>query len=315
MAITEHVELVQGRSVSGRFRESFEYTRNFLVRTDDPGESLLNIANAPGVRFGDPHPDDATVYALEFNAQPLGENPLQYTLAVKYGNPPASETAAATTGGGGGTPGTGGVTAPNFAAPPPDIWSGSSSVAARPIMWIEQANATWEPIVNSAGVPIPNMTADFAQAELVLQRSYTSMATLFTDISTYTNKVNGAEWIAADRFCWKCQGCRWSRETQNSGGIALMFYRATWTFAFDSDGWLLMPLDIGYQELDVNSGWGNELRPITNSNGEPVTEPVPLKADGTANMGGTPAIAGFPGQGDGFLPYLQADFTHFGVPS
>ena len=275
MAITEHVELIQGRSVSGRFRESFEYTRNFLVRTDDPNESLVDIANAPGVSFGDPHPNDSTVYALEFTCQPLGENPLQYTLSVKYGNPPANETAAAGTGGGSGSPATGGVGPPNFTLPPPDIWSGSSSVAVRPVMILPQSNGTWEPIVNSAGVPIPNMTAEFAQAELTLQRSYANIVTLFTAISTYTNKVNGANWIGVDQFCWKCQGCRWSREVQSNGGTSLLYYRATWTFAFDPDGWKLMPLDIGYQEKDVTAGFGNELKTITNSNGEPVTEPVP----------------------------------------
>ena len=70
MAVVAVEELISGRGVSGRVRDSFKYTRAFLIQTDAPATSMVAIAQAPGVTFGQPHPDDNSVYAIEFDCQP-----------------------------------------------------------------------------------------------------------------------------------------------------------------------------------------------------------------------------------------------------
>ena len=298
MAVVLTEEIISGRSVSGRARESFEYTRQFLVQTDDPKTSLVDIANGPGISFGDAHPDDASVYALEFNAQAAGENPLLYTLSVKYGLPAATETAADPGSGGGG--GGGGVQAPSFATPPGDVWSGGADLKTTGAMFLPKAiGGAPQPVANTAGVLFRDVTTEQARYTLTLARSYANTSFLGL-LANYTNKCNSATWAGCARYTWLCKGGRWTRETQSAAGVVLMYYRVNWEFEFNPDTWDLRLPSMGYQEL--KSG---KLVDIMNDDSppKPVAEPRALTQTGAA---ATPGAAPYQVQ---FFPHGEIDFT------
>ena len=58
MAVVTNFENVVARSSTGEIREAPTYKRTFTVRCDNPDTSMVDIANAPGIKYGDPHPHD-----------------------------------------------------------------------------------------------------------------------------------------------------------------------------------------------------------------------------------------------------------------
>ena len=229
MAIVQTFEIAEGRSVSGTARESFQYQRSFAIKIDDPATPMDEIAQAPGILLGSPHPDDPSVFATSFDCS-VSDDLLLYTLNVTYQAPPLIDASSDGPGSGGG--GGGGY---DYAVVPADTWSGSSSVAAVPISRDKDGDA----IVNTANTPIPDLQADKAYASLSLTRSYETAALAAAALTTYTNKINSDSWAGTDAGTWKCQGGSWQKQTQSSGGINLTYYSATFNFAYDADGWKL----------------------------------------------------------------------------
>ena len=317
MAIVQTYEIAEGRGVSGTARESLQYTRAFAVKIDDPATPMDEIAQAPGILLGSPHPDDPSVFATSFDCS-VSEDLLLYTLNVTYQAPTLIDASSDGPGsGGGGGGGTGGGY--DYAVVPADTWSGSSSVAAVPCTKDADigGNGTQRfTITNTADVGIPDLQKDQAFAQLQLVKSYTDLKVLLGDLYTYTNKINKVDWIeAGDQFMWKCQGCNWQKVTQSSSGVSLTYYSGTWTFAYDERQWKLEPLNIGYMEL-IDGGLAGDsyLKPITNPDGDAVTEPVALDAAGRAAFNTKPVVSGRT-LGEGWYVYSGTDFSYFGTPS
>lgn len=306
MAIVETAELSEGRSVSGEARQSFRYTRAFVVRTDSPSESLLTVANALGISFGDPHPDDASVFALKFDCQPSSASPLIFEVKIEYGSPSADEAA----GGGGGGAGGGGAggTAPDYSLPPGDVWSGGVSTATVGAMELPKfINGAKEPVANTAGVLFSDIAVEQARLTFTLARSYADLSFLPL-LATNVNVCNDPGWSGLGQYTVLCRGARWERQSYSAFGTEIKYYRVTWEFEHNPDGWDLVLNSVGYQSLD-SSG---ELVPIMNGETppKPVSEPVALAADGSKAPAGTaPAKVTF-------HPYKAIDFaTAFGVIS
>ena len=288
MAVVAVEELISGRGVSGRVRDSFKYTRAFLIQTDAPATSMVAIAQAPGVTFGQPHPDDNSVYAIEFDCQPEGSNPLYYKLSVTYGLAESSDTAAdPDPGGGGGGGGGGGIQAPNFAGPPPDVWAGGVELSQVGTMVLpRQMDGQPEDVRNTAGVLFDAVTVEQARYTLTLSRSYTDKSFLSL-LANNTNCCNSKAWAGCAAYTWLCKGGRWTRETQNNNGVNLMYYRVNWEFEFNPDKWTLVLNSMGYQELK-----NGKLVDIMNGDTppKPVSEPQALAQNGAAaSPGAAPA--------------------------
>ena len=309
MAIVQTYEIAEGRGVSGTARESLQYTRAFAVKIDDPATPMDEIAQAPGILLGSPHPDDPSVFATSFDCS-ISDDLLLYTLNVTYQAPLLID---ASTESGGGPEGK-----IEYAVAPADTWSGSSSVAAVPCTRdadIGGGGVNRLTIANTAGVGIPDLQKDQAFAQLQLVRCYTTLTALTSDMTAYTNKINNVDWISAgDKYCWKCQGCNWQKETQSTSGVNLTYFVATWVFAFDEREWKLEPLNVGYMDRSGGEGLEVFLKPITNPDGEQVTEPVALDENGLANLDATPQVSGRT-LGDGWYVYETTDFSYFGTPS
>ena len=310
MAIIQTYEIAEGRGVSGTARESLQYTRAFAIKVDDPATPMDDIAQAPGILLGSPHPDDPSVFATSFDCS-VSDDLLLYTLNVTYQAPALID--ANTDGPGSGGGGGGGY---DYAVVPADAWSGSSSVAAVPCTRdADVAGGDGLIIANTAGVGIPDLQKDQAFAQLQLVKCYTTLSALTSDMTLYTNKINQSDWISAfDSYCWKCQGCNWQKLTQSTGGVSLTYFQATWVFAFDDREWKLEPLNVGYMDRSGGAGLDVWLKPITNPDGEQVTEPVALDEKGLADFGATPQVSGRT-LGAGWYVYETADFSYFGTPS
>ena len=298
MAIVQTYEIAEGRGVSGTARESLQYTRAFAVKIDDPATPMDEIAQAPGILLGSPHPDDPSVFATSFDCS-VSDDLLLYTLNVTYQAPTLIDASTEGPGSGGGDSGGGGGGGYDYAAPPADTWSGSSSVAAVPI----STDVDGDPINNTAGIPIPDLQADWAFSSLSLTRSFATAAEAGTALTTYTNTVNSGAWAGTPAGTWKCQGGSWQKQTQSSGGINLTYYSATFNFAYDARGWKLQQVMIGTMESTFTG-----LQNILDEKGSPVTDPVLLSETGTAQPKGPPVV-------QDYFVYKPVDFSYFGTPS
>lgn len=303
MAIVATEELIQGRSVSGTIREGFKYKRQFIVQTDAANTSLLLVARAPAVHFGDPHPDDASVMALGFDCQAIGDNPLLFQVSVDYGVPPADDSAPAAGGGGGG--GGSAVAKPDFTQPPGDVWSGSSELVTVGALTLPKTpGGVPVRVVNTAGVPVAGVSTEQARLSLTLARSYKDLSFLPKIIGN-TNKVNSAAWSGCSPYTWLCKGARWSREVLQNDGVNMVYYRVTWEFNFNPRTWNYQFNSIGYQELK-----GGKLVDIMNDETppQPISEPRALGPTGAAlPPGAEPAQVIY-------HPHAEIDFsTEFGA--
>ena len=300
MAIVQTYEIAEGRGVSGAARESLQYQRSFAIKIDDPATPMDEIAQAPGIVFGSPHPDDPSVFATSFDCS-VSDDLLLYTLNVTYQAPQLIDASTDGPGSdGGGGDGGGGY---NYNTAPADTWSGSASVAAVPI----STDKDGEAIVNTANTPIPDLQADKAYSSLSLTRSYDTAAEAATALTTYTNKINSDAWAGTAAKTWKCQGGSWQKQTQSSNGVNLTYYSATFNFAYDEDGWKLQQVMIGTRNA---AGETITEKMVGGTKDDPISEPVGLDETGYPVTPPTkPAV-------ESFDVYASIAFTPiFGVPS
>ena len=319
MAIVQTYEIAEGRSVSGTARETFTYQRSFAIKIDDPATPMDEIAQAPGIVFGAPHPDDPSVFAKSFDCS-ISDDLLLYKLNVTYEAPPLIDASSDGPGSADGVSGD----SYDFAAAPADTWSGSSGVTLVPIDkhlvtgFLEEGGPEQikAPILNTAGQPIPDLQAEKAMASLSLTRSYPTAAAAATALTYYVNKINRDEWAGTPEKTWKCQGGSWQKQTQSSGGINLTYYSATFNFSYDSEGWILEQIMIGtidalgrnITEADVTEGYfaGKPQSPQ-------ITEPVGLNEQGFPVPRTTPPTKPYVASYD---IYFEEEFTpYFGTPS
>ena len=297
MAIVQTYEIAEGRGVSGTARESFQYQRSFAIKIDNPATSMAEIAQAPGILLGSPHPDDPSVFATSFDCS-VSDDLLLYTLNVTYQAPALIDASSDGPGSGGG--GGGGY---DYAVVPADTWSGSSSVAAVPI----STDKDGEAIVNTANTPIPDLQADKAYGSLSLTRSYDTASDAATALTIYANKINSDPWAGTAAKTWKCQGGSWQKQTQSSGGENLTYYSATFNFAYDADKWKLQQVMIGTRNA---AGETITEKMIGGEKDDPISEPVGLNSSGNpVTPPEKPFVASFD-------VYASTEFTPiFGVPS
>ena len=309
MAVVSAEELVEGRGVSGSAREANQYTRSFLVRTDDPATSLLAIANSTGLNYGDRHPDDASAFLLSFDAKPISSNPLLYRVSFKYGQPTVENGGSAASDGAGGnqpaTPGGSPIT-PAFGGLPTPSWAGGTSMASVGTTTLPMGpNHAWTPAQNSAGVPLTGIEIEEARQTLSLT-TYRNEFDFLPDILRFTNVINSDTWAGSFPRTWLCKGCRWNPEVQTEGGVTLKYYKLQFDFEYRPlPGWVLKYAMSGFQQLSGGK-LVDILQDSNDSGSKPVTEPQPLDENGV--VASTPYI-------ETFYPHAETPFTAaFGDP-
>lgn len=291
MAVVWHRELPRERSQSGKYQETYTYTRSWLVRVDAVDTPLPDITNAPGFAWRDPHPDDSSCRAMEFDTKATDDSGLLYRVDVKYYVPPID----------GGDPedpeGTGFMRAA--------IWTGGSSTKTVPAK-----TKTGEAIVNSAGDPLEGIEMEITEPRLSLKRYYTSTSELLSSVSFYTDTVNDSTWNGGEPETWRCLGCSFQPVSENVAGVSYTFWEANWEFAYDRTTWRAKPWDVGFAELcdssGTPSGSGDQRKMILGQDKKPVRQPVAL-AGGVALVPGSPPLVINGGAGEEV--YEQANFA------
>ena len=290
MSVAQVVELVKERGVSGKYRETFNYTRTFLVKTSSPATSLVAISQAPGVDYLQGHPDDGTCVAQEFDCQCADDSGLFYKVVVKYFAPPNENKDA--------------QDPPSGFILPPDVWSASASIQTGPCTKDKDGNA----ITNAAKDPIGDLEMDHAEYRLTLVRCYPNLSWGGLAVN-YTNAVNNATWNGQPARSWKCHFQNAQKVIENNKEHTLVYWTVTWDFAFRKETWDLKEgcLNVGTMELV-----DGKKKPIK-VNGETVTEPVALTNAGAKAADGTvPTVCN---SGNGFRVYRELDFSGFGTLS
>lgn len=278
MAVVWSSEVPRGRTISGNRQDGSVYTREFLVRTDDMTTSLIEITNAPGLAYGDPHPDDASVFLDKFDGKPADESGLLYLCSYEYRKqtpqdeePPEGEP--------------GGL---DFRPP---VWGGTSGVVTSPVY----KDRNGDIMTNSAGDPLEGLEAEQAEERLTLTQFFLHHTDWQATAKEYTNSVNNVAWNGGDAHCWKCQGCSKKLNIENRDGATVIYWEVTWEFAYKADNWKLKPWDVGFHErVDATtgepSGSGTQRSVIKTQDKKGVRQPVAL-AGGVALPPGTPPVA------------------------
>jgi hypothetical protein len=278
------------RSHGGKHQDTFTYEEFWLIRTDSPSEPMTNIRASAGYEYMDPHPDDSSCKAIEFDVRPEGDSGLLYKMRIRFAAPPPNTQGGdggGGDGGGGGQPGQ----IPGIMKTP--VWGASSSVTSGPCFEHfpdDGDNVTKETITNSAGDPLEGLEKEQAGFRLTLTQYYASHNG-WRDLSRdYTNAINSAGWNGGGAREWKCQGCSARLQTENNGGATIVYWEVGWEFEYKPGGWDLMPWDVGFAQLVDDEGepapYGTKRAQIKGQDGKGVRQPVALNADGTAKEPG-----------------------------
>ena len=231
MAVVNNYENVVARSSSGEIRNSPTYKRTFTVRCDNPDTSMVDIANAPGIKYGDPHPHDASCFVTTVDVDADGDSMLIYTVSYSYTRPVGD---LSVTGGTPTDPAGGGAdknTPPDPLQIPEGYWTGGSALETRQSSTTRgHGNVSGEAIRMTNGRPLTSgVVMDFASEQIVLTNYYTSWSDV-ANIGLNVDRMNGEVWpttatnTAYGPLAWKIVGYNWSFKQQVSDQQRLEYY-------------------------------------------------------------------------------------------
>lgn len=293
MAVVACVETPRGTGVSGKFGESFVFTRKWLIRCDSPTTSRVLICRAPGVTFGQPHPEATGHLAMEFDCTEESGDGMVWSLAVKYYIPTFENR-----------PAQNGL--------PDDVWSGSGSTTTIPVFKDENGDE----IINSAGDPLEGAERESTEAVLSLTKCYEGVSTWSQLARTHTNSVNNSPWNGSLARTWKCSfksAQKREMTVSSSGGDQTrVYWEVSWEFHYRAETWDYAPWDVGFNQLVDSSGTpsstGGQRAAILGADKKPVKSPVALAAGVALPAGSAPSAIIF-------KLYKEQSFSVFGEPS
>lgn len=215
-------------------------SRSFLVRVDDPTESLSAIRAETGITIGTPFPSDTSLACEKISVRASDSTGMLYEVSVDYKPLPSNSDNNEDPQEPGSLPGL------------IPVWGGSSSVKSEPIY----RDSNQVVMTNSAGDPLEGLEAEQAIFHLTLTQYYESHTDWMPLARDYTNTVNDLAWNGGAPGQWKCQGCSAKLNIDNQGedGSARIYWEVNWDFAWNSPDWNLHPWDIGFNELVDASG-------------------------------------------------------------
>ena len=293
MAVVAYNEVIGGTGVSGKFGESFQFTRKWRIRVDSPTTSQVAISRAPGVVFGQPHPDFGNHLAMEFELADEDGVGMFWMLTVKYYIPPKSNTPDTNTG-----------------IPQPD-WRATGSTTNVPAF----ADKDGTKITNSAGDPLEGLEIEASDFGLTLTKCYTDLTWSALAVAK-SNAVNSSAWNGSAARTWKCEFRGATKKeltvSATSGTATIPYWETNWEFRYRADTWDLKPWDVGFNQLVGSDGSpstsGTKRAAILGADKKAVKSPVALS-------GGVAKAAGQKPDALTFRCYPEESFTPFGTPS
>jgi hypothetical protein len=292
MSIVAVLETARGTGVSGKFGESFTFTRKFIVRVDSPLTSRVKISQAPGVRFGDGYPDFPSHKAMEFDCTEESGDGMVWAIVVRYFIPPVENKPDPSTG------------------LPADCWAATGATTTIPL-YKDKDGAL---IVNSAKDPLEGAEREASDFSLTLTKAYTDLAWSSVAVNQ-SNTVNSSTWNQSAARTWKVAFRSASKKELTVSGSETdtkPYWEVTWEFNYRPETWDFKPWDVGFNQLVDSSGnpsqSGTQRAAILGADKKPVKSPVAL-AYGIAQTPGTQPNALT------FHLYKETDFSVFGTPS
>ena len=293
MAVVAVDEVIGGTGLSGKYGESFTFTRKWRIRVDDPRTSKVVISRAPGIVFGAGHPDFGSHKAMEFDLSDEDGVGMFWVMTVKYYIPPKENTPDDATG------------------MPKDDWKATGSTTTVPVFKDKDNN----PIVNSAGDPLEGLELEASDAALTLTKCYSDTA--WSSIaSSQSNTVNSSTWNGYPARTWKVEfrGATKKEMTVSagSGSATKVYWETSWEFRYRADTWDLAPWDVGFNQLVTSDGTpsasGTKRASVLGTDKKPVRQPVALTSGVAKAAGQKPDVLNF-------RAYRETSFTVFGTPS
>jgi hypothetical protein len=291
------VEWVRENSRDAQFTRDFDgrptASRSFIAKTNSPDTTSWDVVLATPVATGDTLTDGSDLVCTRVRARPSGADGMLWSVTAEY------EVRIRE-----------GADQPSLSGQIKfPIWSASSTVSNQGIYQDRLGNT----IVNSAGDPLEDVTADVAEQRLTLTMFFLSHESWVGPGRTYTNTVNGSVWNGGQQFEWKCQGFSAKLNAEEIAGSTVPFWEVNVEFAYKKGGWDPKPWDIGFaqrvDESGVPSGSGTKRAQIKGQDNKPVRQPVAL-AGGVAKPAGQPPDV--INNGNGVDYYLALDFSVFG---
>ena len=277
MAVVNNYENVVARTSSGEIRNAPTYTRTFTVRCDNPDTSMVDIANAPGIKYGDPHPHDASCFVTTVDVDADGDSMLIYTVSYSYTRPVGDLSVT------GGTPspdGTPSNTPPDPLQIPDGYWAGSSTLETKQSGYLP---GTQSPMRMTNGRPITSgVLLDYASEQINMTNYYGDWGSV-QKIASSVDCMNSDTWpVGSDEsiygfWAWKIMSCTWSFKQQSSEQTRLEYYEVTvtlqrkdretadvnvhdqqgWPLGADKTvlpGWFTKITSAGFQEIQKDTG-------------------------------------------------------------
>lgn len=292
MSIVACTEVARGTGVSGKFGESFVYTRKWHVRVDSPSTSRTLIARAPAITFGAAHPETASHVAMEFDCTEVSGDGMLWEVVVKYVVPPFDNRPHPSTG------------------LPADCWSGSGSGTTIPAWRDKDGNH----ILNSAGDPLEGGEQEATDFVLSLTKCYDAVGDWSPLARSRSNTVNNATWNSSPARTWKVAFKSAQKKEMTIPGVnqTRVYWEVSWEFHYRDSTWDWKPWDVGFNQLVDSAGnpdgGGTRKAAILGADRRPVRQPVGLGGGIALPVGaGLNVLA--------FRIYAETDFSVFGTPS
>jgi hypothetical protein len=283
MAVTKVGEVFDGRDGGINSRAVREYTRNFLVTTDDPKDGPLEVcvtSGIPGMFTPYVTPTESDLGATVRDVKAKQINQYQWTVTVQYSS--AYEPAAVSSDDPGlnqlGT-GPGSESSPNAAdrgdsaetnptLQPPDVeWS----VVKYQRVLVHDIQD--RPVTNAAGEPF-DPPAERDDTRLVLTYSRNELLYDPTVAVQYTDCTN------RDKFLKRFKPGQVKVESITGKQMfenGISFYRVTYIFHFRVETFIFKILNQGYYELDSR---GRQVLIRDSRDGTPLSSPTLLNLNG-----------------------------------
>jgi len=268
--------------------------RSWLAKTDSPATTAQEVAQAAPVSVGDSLGGGSDLRCTTVRARANGADGMLWTVTAEYEvrpDPDAEDPES--------IPG-------QFKVP---IWSASSTVSNQGIYQDRLGNT----IVNSAGDPLEDVTADVAEFRLTLTTFFLSHSQWVGSGRIYTNSVNNANWNGGAAGEWKCQGFSAKLNFEDIQGSTIPVWEVSIEFAYKEGGWNPKPWDIGFAQRvnddGVPSATGTKRAQIKGQDNKGVRQPVAL-INGVAKPAGQPPDV--INNGAGLDYYVPRDFSIFG---
>jgi hypothetical protein len=284
IAVTE----LPGRSGAASAKGERTYQRTFKVVTDDRKVGAKAVLAAVPVAFRDAYTNglaaaapgyetDTGAFCQAKNAQCTSPDGRTWTVTVDYApfDPNSQQDE-------------------NPLDEPPQMdWD------AADFEEVVEQDVDGNPVINSAGDPFdPPLTRDNSYPILVITRNE---ATFSPGLAySYRNKVNAATFFGSGPRTVRCRPIVGKKQYHAAFGT---YYQVTYRFEFNPDGFDKNVLNQGLRRKA-----GTDRKAITTKEGQPISSPVPLDADGVPLDPTADPI---------YLTFKvneEADFAAFGFP-